>query len=436
MILRFRLFFTPAGFAVLAIALVILVRSLLARNAYEILLSCAALFLLLVLGTTGIWKSRKLKSMECGWKPPFPMTANAGGDTQITGLETRIPLFFRLHFIVRGGFFPAGEGYGSGRGFPVSAETSVSRGESSARLSFGFPVSGVFYGEGYCALRDIFGFFFFVCGAAQYRTVNVRSSPCFGKNYHINAQSGAEDRRNKTSSDEEKYYMREYSPGDRFRDINWKSSEKIDALITRISPDNQEKVSRIDVYFRNYAPVNSVGRKRKGGTTTIEALWLLDRAKARLSHFLRSLKEQQSSYIFHVRACGKSWEIEDSDDLDAFLEELAALSFSAPQYETASMHGTGDLYVFSTACDIGLPGFLAACNPRSVSLYLVQPAEKENKKSGKEKKKNDTEVETLRINEFFTNGCIPQTRMIFGSKIKRLKVHAERTEIIYAGTKL
>jgi len=207
--------------------------------------------------------------------------------------------------------------------------------------------------------------------------------------------------------------MREYTPGDRFRDINWKSSEKIDALITRISPDNQEKVSRIEVYFRNFGPAEK---------PSLEALWLLDRAKARLSYFLRSLKEHQSSYIFRVSAAVGSWEIEDDEDLDAFLEELASLSFSPPRYETATM-GAGQLYIFSTSCDAGLQGFLLACSHRPVTLFLVQ-----NGKSA--------ELETLRLRDFPAKGCILNPRLLMRGKVKRLGVQAGRVEMSYAETKI
>jgi len=39
----------------------------------------------------------------------------------------------------------------------------------------------------------------------------------------------------------EKYLMREYVPGDLYRDINWKSSSRIDKLFTRISPGGKEE---------------------------------------------------------------------------------------------------------------------------------------------------------------------------------------------------
>lgn len=408
--------FTPAGAAVLFIAVVMLIFSLLNRNPYEIILTMAVLLLLLVLGITGAWKSRKLKSMEAGWKPPFPMTSGSGEETLVSGLEEKIPVFFRLHYIVRGRF--------SSAGCYVSAETSVPRGESTARLLIDFPMSGVFHGDGMCRLKDVFGFFSFSCGITQSKTVNVRSSPHYGKNYLVNAQSGAEDKRNKTSSDEERYYMREYSPGDRLRDINWKSSEKIDALITRISPDNQEKVSRIEIYLRNYGPVNK---------PSVEALWLLDRSKAGLSRFLRSLMETQSSFIFDVRSADGSWEIEDEEDLDNFLEDLAGIQYSPSRYENAFLPNAGELYIFSTARDAGLSSFILACHPRPVSLFLVQPA----RRKSKGETAPDMKTETLWKRDFPLNSCFPlNARWLNREKIKQLGVNTGKMETIYAETRL
>jgi len=416
-----RLFITPVGGGFLVIAVIILVRSLIARNSYEILLSSAALLLLLVIGIAGFWKARKLQELEPGWKPPFPMTAAAGEQTIISGMDAPLPLFYRLHFIVRGRFFPAGFSNEESGGCPVLAETSVPRGEGSAKLALDFPVSGVFRGRGYCRLRDIFGFFSFSCGATQHRTVKVRSAPCFGNKIYINAQAGAEDKRTKASSNEERYYMREYTPGDRFRDINWKSSEKIDSLITRISPDNQDKVNYIEVYFRNFGPVKK---------TSLEALWLLDRAKARLTWFLRSLKEEQASYIFNIHSASRDWELEDQEDLDSFLDELAGISFSAPQNEAAAPAGAnGQLYIFSTACDAGLPGFLMACAPRPVSLFLTQP-------DMPPALRQTVEPETLYKLKFLSNGCIPFLRWMFPAKIKPSGARAGKVEMIYTETRI
>ena len=440
------LVFTPVGCIVLFFTLFILIRSLITRNVYEIVLASGFLFLLLILGITGFWKSRKLKTMNPAWKPPFPFTAQFGQygklnifgavgslqkETCITGLESSIPLFFRFHYFIHGRFFPGGcsnseqPAGNNKKKFSDScsffAGTSVPRGDTSAELLLDFPMSGTFNGDGFCLLRDIFGFFSFSCGLSQSNTVNIRSAPCFGKKIHINAQAGAEDRRNKPSADEERYYMREYTPGDRLRDINWKSSDRIDTLITRISTDNQERINRIDVYFRNYCLVNS-----------FEALWLLDRAKARLTYFLRSLMEQNSSFIFDVRTAQGSWEIANLDELDNFLEELSGLSFSPLKNESVidMQKKTGELYVFSTACDAGLPGFLLTCNPRPVTLFISQPQINKTESAG-----DNSETEILHIKSFIQNGLTPSPGW-FRKTVKPLAVNTNKIEINYTEIKL
>jgi hypothetical protein len=264
--------------------------------------------------------------------------------------------------------------------------------------------------------------------------VNVRCAPCYGKKTQINAQTGAEDQRNKPAAEVERYYMREYTPGDRFRDINWKSSEKIDTLITRISTDNQEKISRLEVHFRNYGKID----------TSLEALWLLDRAKARLSYFLRSIMEQNSSFVFDVKAAGGSWEIEDNDDLDAFFEELAGMSFLPPQHELgatfaspASMKSasvkpnTGDVYIFSTACDTGLPAFLLSLNLRPVTLFIIQPGI-----SSVNQNEPAQEDEILFSKDFASKGITFPAHWFVGSKMKPMGVQANKVEMFYARVKL
>ncbi|MDR3333422.1 MAG: DUF58 domain-containing protein [Treponema sp.] len=411
---RFRPVLTLTGFAVVVLALVMLVKSLSARNAYEIVLATAVLGVCLVLCILGAWGASKLAVLEPGWKPPVSVTAGTAEASLITGIDVPLPWFFRLHFVVKGRFFPAASRYGC----PVHAETSAPP-RGAARLNLSFPMSGVFHGESFCRLRDIFGFFSFPCALPLRRTLMVRSAPCLKKPLHIEAYSGAEDRRNKTSSNEERYYMREYTPGDRFRDINWKSSDRIDTLITRISPDNQEKVSRIEVYFRNYGPAGA----------SLEALWLLDRAKARLAQFLRAVREEQASYMIHVRAAEGSWEIEDEDELDAFLEALAGIPFSPHRNEAGASAGSPELYVFSTACDAGLPGFLLACQTRFV--FLTRPAAAETSE----------EIEKLSVRDFTARGFIPSPHWLPRIKDRSIwiltppQVHG-RIEIDYAEVQL
>jgi hypothetical protein len=410
-------FFTLPGFAFFLISLFILIRSLSARNPYEILLSSGGLAFLTVLCCAGAWTVRRLAALEPFWKPSIPLVAASAGEWPVTVQAVKVPRFFRLHFQIIGRFFPQG----SEDSCPVFAETSLPRKGDTAGLDLRFPLGGLFQGEGSCRLRDAFGFFSFHCGVKRRQTLPVRSAPCTAKPLRIDAQSGAEDRRNKTSSDEERYYMREYAPGDRFRDINWKSSERIDTLITRISPDNQEKVTRIEVWFRNYGPPRA----------SIGDLWLLDRAKARLAWFIRSVKEEKASYMFHICSATGDWELKEQEQIDAFLEELAVLPFYPAQNNDALTHaeGTGELYVFSTACDAALAGFLSV-QSMPVTLFFAQnPLQRDA-----------AESEIFRLRDFAACSAIPPaglwSGLLFRQKRRQLNVTGWRAIIDYAETRL
>ena len=419
-----RLPLTLPGFAVLIFALVTLVRSLAARNAYEIVLSLTAAALLAALWFAGNWAARRLAELEPVWDIPAPLRASSGGEWLASLPDARVPCFFRLHFRLRGRFFPQG----ARDGCPVFAEASVSGKGVPARLSLVFPLGGLFRGATSCRLRDMFGFFSFPCGGGEReRTLTIRSAPCGAQPLRIDAWSGAEDRRSKNSSDEERYYMREYAPGDRFRDINWKSSERINTLITRISPDNQEKVTRIEVHFRNYGPAPS----RRGGPDMGD-LWLLDRAKARLAWFLRAVKEEKASYVFHVRSAGASWDLNDDEGIEAFLEELSALPFFPVRNEgDTAQAAEGEAYIFSTACDTSLPAFLLARQGRPFSLFLAQNAPKEKKASGEK-----PVVESLYLREFFSGTFAPLPRWLPPRRARLLNVSGGRMMLDYAETRL
>ncbi|MCL2139825.1 MAG: DUF58 domain-containing protein [Treponema sp.] len=399
---------TVTGLAVIVISLGMLVYSLFIRNAYEIFVFSVLIFIWAALFIAGFAGKRRLAAMEPQWKPPLPMTANTQEKTVVSGLAFSVPWFFRLHAAVKGRFFPAGS-HASCRAL---VQAAVPLKSPSIEIDLTFPMSGVFQGKNAVFLRDIFGFFSFPCGSSQQRAFNVMNAPFENKPFQVDPQTGAEDRKNKSANDEERYYMREYTPGDRFRDINWKSSEKIDTLITRISPDTQEKVTRIEIYFRNYA----------AEPVSIDDLWLLDRAKARLMQFIRLLKESEKSYIFEVHTAQGSWELGDIQSIEDFMEDLAGFPFLAYNMESPAP-SEGGMYVFSTACDRALPEFLLACHPRPISLFFFE--------SGKKGKEFNAQILPLR--NFFKAGSYPPFIWLFKRKTRELFVTASRIEHNYTG---
>jgi hypothetical protein len=170
----------------------------------------------------------------------------------------------------------------------------------------------------------------------------------------------------------------------------------------------------------------------------LEELWLLDRAKARLIFFIRSIMEQNLSFVFDIKAAGKSWEIENQDDLDVFIEELAGLTFMPPQNEKTVSQSTGEMYVFSTACDTGLSAFLLVNAIRPVNLFLAQPEEKKTQPVGNEIEMptQKTEAEILRASDFYSMGCTIPSRWLTQKKLKPLGIQSNKTEMFYAGIRL
>ena len=411
--------FSISGAAVFIISLLILIHSLYARNVYEIFLSMTALLFLLVLGLCGAWAGRKLKNVEITWRlPPF-FSASSSEEWKINCPPIKIPLFYRLHFLLRGKFHPQGE-----LSFicKVFAQTSFQRGRQEAGLGISFPMGGLFLGEGSSRLKDVFGLFSFYCGSDSSLTVKIMGSPCYAKVYRINTVSGSEDRRSRQSSDEERYYMREYAAGDRLRDINWKSSERLDALITRISPLNQEKISRLEIYFRNYGPQRP----------SIGELWLLDRLKARLSWFIRSVKEENENFVFDVYSLSDKWELMDWESIDAFFLELSAISFSCEQdsLPIPDAGKQGELFVFSCACDVALQAFINSHNERSLNLFLAADGD------GADITAEENEVDILKLRNFPEWGIIPLSRNLIKNRKNPVKVNLPRMLIDYASVKI
>lgn len=66
----------------------------------------------------------------------------------------------------------------------------------------------------------------------------------------------------KYDNDIEKYLMREYVPGDLYRDINWKSSARIDKLFTRISPGGKEESNILTFLYLSGSAGNNQSDKK------------------------------------------------------------------------------------------------------------------------------------------------------------------------------
>ena len=113
----------------------------------------------------------------------------------------------------------------------------------------------------------------------------------------VDISAGFDTTQRARTSDEEQYFMREYMPGDRMKDINWKATSRLGELITRISPITQEQTQELHVVLRRY--------RRRGGET-LTAVLHLDFIKSWLLTFLRVVKQHHPEYVFVVDSGGES----------------------------------------------------------------------------------------------------------------------------------
>jgi hypothetical protein len=247
----------------------------------------------------------------------------------------------------------------------------------------------------------VFGFFSFPCGPVLHRSLPVQPAPYHRKPLlRIDPFSGSEDKQSRSQTDEERYYMREYAPGDRFRDINWKTSERLATLITRISPFTQEKTRLVHVVFRNYGPA----------APPFLSLWLLDRTKARLIMFLRTLREEHPDFIFHIYTASDERLVQADEDIEVFVNDLAGMSFMPPAGAPPAPEegqAAGELYLFSTSCDTGLPFFLAARREAPSYLYITVPAKARGGGKTQAARKPQKDIAVLRARDIIREGLIP-----------------------------
>jgi hypothetical protein len=145
--------------------------------------------------------------------------------------------------------------------------------------------------------------------------------------------------------------MREYMPGDRMKDINWKSSTRIAKLITRISPASPERSRVIQILLRT---------NNSYKTDCMESIMHLNFAKSWLLSFMASLQNETESFRFVVTTQDGNFEIDDEKDLEEFSVNLAGMQYSGHEMETSWEGMTNEVVVFTTAYDRDLSHYTAS----------------------------------------------------------------------------
>jgi uncharacterized protein (DUF58 family) len=321
-------------------------RSFAIGNPYGVVLSIFALTALLALSVGGRIQAVRFNNRSVGWDSSAHLVAGGQEISHRIWIQGIKPFyFFRIHFKIQGTMVIGRKAY-----IRVSREASSSGGESvTIPLSFRF--AGEFRAKGSFTLRDMFGLTRARFGPAYLRNLIVQPAPFNdGRSYHIEAVGGFEDKNRQKSSDEERYYMREYIPGDRFRDINWKSSSRLSQLITRISPYTQEKTRQILIVFRHY---------RREGRETVDSIVHLNHLKSWLLFFMRRVKHENPEYQFIVETGRGVSSLETEEDIDSFSQDLSTLFFQPEPLSYQDDPAVNEVYIFSTPYDRKLPNALA-----------------------------------------------------------------------------
>lgn len=315
------------------------------QNGYALVISAVSFLLLIFLVATGVIQAYRLRLATLIWNASNPPVARMESIQRIDASEITVFYFFRIHFVIRGRFIA-----GNGSVFRYRAERSISGGDG-ADLNMYFPVSGTLDVRGGLVVRDVFGLIRISAGGEEKRYVPVLP-PVFPDRPtgNLALMTSFESSRKQQSSDEEKYYMREYMPGDRMKDINWKASFRISELITRISPMSPEQSKLITIEFRNYSYLKY---------DSLESIIHLNFLKSWLISFLYAMKNAYPEYRFRVITSEGHTLLEDKNDIDRFTRTLAGLFYCDPARSFGDDDNASvERYVFSTPYDRNLSGYL------------------------------------------------------------------------------
>ncbi|MCX7786329.1 MAG: DUF58 domain-containing protein [Spirochaetes bacterium] len=396
----FRIPLTLQGTLTLTLSFYLLIHGLANRNVYEISIGAVlALFLGILLGI-GYAVRRKSEPLTPSWQIPTPVTAteisisSASFSTFTTSQNTstfdkphpttipkdpfsgaphgnlhrihgipNVPLFFRVHFEVRGNLTLGNRGV---LFYSVDWSSHAETGDEIIGSLF-FPFGGQFQGMGCRTLRDIFGMVRFRIPPILHRSFAVLPAPSKKLvQLRLDPSLGIEEKRTLRSADEERYFMREYAPGDRFRDINWKTSSRLAFLVTRIAPQAQEKTRIIPVAFRCFGP----------SRPDLLALWTLDRCKAWLFQFLWTIRREHPEFILRVITPLMEEELTTDQEAERFCEEITGYTYYplGEEGKFSSLATTPEeVFAFSTTYDGGLTRFVGTRFDHPTHLYVISP---------------------------------------------------------------
>ena len=310
-------------------------------NLYALIISVPFLniiFLILIFIRLWVIRQRRIESL---WERGKKLTARSKGIYLKLKINGKMPpYFFRYHVVVRGYL-----DVGKKNKFYYSLEASSSA-DGEIKVPIYFPLSGTLEVKTFLLIRDILGFLRTRTGFSE--RISFPIEPLVFENRPPITRyksSSMKNNLNQKQADEDKFYMREYIPGDRMKDVNWKASLRIGKLITRISPQ-----SSVDSYLL-VLELRNLSYLEKDSPLSLMHLNLL---KSWFLSFLQQMLRENPSYRFIVLTNEDEYSIETSNDIDNFGRTLSRLHYSEQKQWNTRGPQVPERFVFSTGFDPSL----------------------------------------------------------------------------------
>ena len=355
--------FTVVGTLVFGIGVVFVARGTLVGDVYRMTLGVLAVAAPVVLGVLARVQSGRFTDIDVSWDTSrdtvATMTDPRRWGHMNVGVSGISPWFFyRLHARVSG---TVAVGTRARLHFYEDIAVAESR---TLRVPLAIPLPGTARLTGRLQVGDVFGLSRANLGdPTRLSTPVPPGMPRAPQLIQSVATSGEEESTRTRSPEEERYYMREYIPGDRFRDINWKASSRIRELFTRISPETQEQSRTITIYLRHFAD---------SSRPTLEAIAHGAYIRGWVIAFMRTLMSQEPGISFRVVTARGTTPCVDEDAVDTFAWSIADLGLEPEppmlEIDRAAAHAV----VFTTPLDRTLDAFAARLPKASVTLFSTQ----------------------------------------------------------------
>ena len=373
--------FTCLGTALFGVGLYLLGNGYSQGNPYAILIALVSLLTLILFAVLGRVEASGIDEEDLVWDSSAPLVARRKDTRHRVAMKRRNSLFFfRYHFSIGGVLKVEKES-------PYYFYREVSFPGGIEEIPLWLPFCGVLRCRGRSSVKDIFGFTLSRLPFTQERRLVVLPYQASLDSDAADAVTGSDSVEKQREAENEKYYMREYMAGDRFRDINWKASTRTEDIFTRISPESIEETTLLTILFRNYFDPNAgIREASKEGVSQLNGI------KSFILAFIATIQRDHPDYRFLVHHGTTCSSIETKEDMRPFAEKLGETFYTREDVFPPFEEKPAFLFVFTTVFDSGLPGLINRLECPAEVYRTVFPRKKDLKEKKRFSKRQITET--------------------------------------------